>query len=281
MFIEPLMQPESDNSDEILRSEILASYDTIVGTGCMRAINEEAKRIAQARGDVFLEGERGTGRQLFAHWIHRWSPRHAMPLVAVHCAAMSETELGIEIFGSEYSGKFFGTDHPPKSKEGKVEIAGGGTLVIHEIETMPRSLQDELDMYLRAGPFPRAGTGGQPPARACIIATSKNLEQDVEEGRFREDLFYRLVASGNRLTLPPLRNRLEDLPALIELFLSRATNRLRTPPRHLSAAALEALEQYSWPANVAELEHVITRAVRVASQNEIGAEDLQFPLANI
>ena len=129
--MEATKQMEPDSNAEILPSEILANCDTIIGTGCMRSIIEDAKHIAQsniADGSVLVEAESGTGKQLFAHWIHRWSPRHAMPFTTIDCATMSEAALRLEIFGSEHWGKYHGTDQTPKGREGQFELAKVPTL---------------------------------------------------------------------------------------------------------------------------------------------------------
>jgi DNA-binding NtrC family response regulator len=252
-----------------LKSEVDSRYASIIGTSAkIRTVLEAAQRAAKSDAGVLLLGESGTGKELLARSIHQWSPRHAMPLVVINCVALTETLLENELFGHE-RGAFTGAD---RLQKGKLEMAEGGTVFLDEIGDMSLPLQAKLLRVLQDREFHRVGGTRLVSVNIRIIAaTNKDLKQAVKAGDFREDLFFRLNVIG--LTLPPLRERLEDFPALAKFFLSRHSKEAKRPSMWFSPAAMDALVHYSWPGNIRELDNVIARAV-ILSQTEVIEPDV-------
>jgi DNA-binding NtrC family response regulator len=221
---------------------------------------------------VLLLGETGTGKEVFARAIHRWSPRSAKPFIAVNCAAFPENLLENELFGHE-KGAFTGA---AKREPGKIEIAEGGTLFLDEIGDMPLTMQSHLLRVLQDRTFYRVG--GTQEVRTdvrFIAATNKDLNQAIRQGTFREDLYFRLAVIT--IALPPLRERMEDLPSLVHHFLSRPGNVGLCKRLTLSNEALQALQHYPWPGNVRELENVLTRALILCPGDRIEPKHLSLP----
>jgi len=252
-----------------LRSEVETRYATIVGTSPkVKAVMEAAQRAANSDASVLLLGESGTGKELFARSIHQWSPRRAMPFVVINCVALTDTLLENELFGHE-KGAFTGAD---RLQKGKVEMADGGTVFLDEIGDMPLGLQAKLLRVLQDHEFTRVGGIRLVKVNIRVIAaTNRDLKQAIKAGQFREDLFFRLDVVG--LTLPPLRGRPEDIPALAEFFLTRQARDAKRPGMKLSDAAIAAMRGYAWPGNIRELENAIARAV-VLSPHEVIQPDL-------
>ncbi|MBS0152817.1 MAG: sigma-54-dependent Fis family transcriptional regulator [Nitrospira sp.] len=248
-----------------LRSEVDGRYANIVGNSpLVRSVVEAAQRAAKSDAGVLLLGESGTGKELFARSLHQWSPRCAMPLIVINCVALTETLLENELFGHE-RGAFTGAD---RQQKGKLEMADGGTVFLDEIGDMPLTLQAKLLRVLQDREFQRVGGSKTVSVNIRIIAaTNRDLRQAVKAGQFREDLYFRLNVVT--LTLPPLRERQEDVPALAQFFLERHTRDAKRPGMALSAAAVEALTRYSWPGNIRELDNVIARAVVLSPKDTI------------
>ena len=262
-----------DRQVEILRKEIESQYDPIVGTNPKMATQLKiAQQAAASPVTVLLLGETGTGKEVMARSIHRWSPRRAKPFVAVNCAALPETLLENELFGHE-RGAFTGA---LKREPGKIEIAEGGTVFLDEIGDMPMPMQSHLLRVLQDQHFYRVG--GTQPVQAnvrFIAATNKNLAQAIRQGTFREDLYYRLNVIT--ITLPALRERKDDLPALTRYLLSRSIKLGHQERCVLSDAAADMLRGYDWPGNIRELENVLTRAMVLCPQQTIEPEHLCLP----
>jgi len=242
-------------------------------TPAMRALFRAIGRLAQAPLSVLITGETGTGKELVAHALHHESPRARKPFVALNTAAIPAELLESELFGHE-AGAFTGAS---RRHIGRFEQADGGTLFLDEIGDMPLPLQTRLLRVLAEGEFFRVG--GRELIRVdvrVIAATHQPLEQLVTEGRFRADLLHRLDVV--RLQLPPLRERLGDVPQLAENFLALATRKLDTPAKRFSPAALEALQAYAWPGNVRELENVCWRLAALAPGDVITVADLDGAL---
>jgi DNA-binding NtrC family response regulator len=241
----------------VLKSDIQNRYATIVGaSGKIQSVIESAQRAAKSDAGVLLLGESGTGKELFARSIHQWSPRQSMPMVVINCVALTESLLENELFGHE-RGAFTGAD---RLQKGKLEMADGGTVFLDEIGDMSLPLQAKLLRVLQDREFHRVG-GTRPVSVSIrfIAATNKDLKQAVKTGQFREDLFFRLNVVN--LTLPPLRERVEDIEPLANFFLERHTREQKRPGMTLSPASLTALTRYPWPGNIRELENVIARTV--------------------
>ncbi|PWU25577.1 MAG: hypothetical protein C5B48_00640, partial [Candidatus Rokuibacteriota bacterium] len=221
---------------------------------------------------ILIEGESGTGKEVLARAIHRLSARKEGPLIPVNAAAIPEGLLESELFGHE-RGAFTGAI---RARPGRFELAKGGTLLLDEIGDMPLSMQVKILRALQERQIERVG--GVKPIGVdvrIIAATHQNLDALVAEGKFRQDLFYRL--QGVRLTLPPLRDRLDDLPLLVTHLLERAARRLWRTPATVSPEALRCLWTYSWPGNIRELQHVL-EAGMVLSDGVIMPEHLPAPI---
>jgi DNA-binding NtrC family response regulator len=248
-----------------LRSEVAGRYAAIVGNSpSLHAVVEAAQRAAKSDASVLLLGESGTGKELFARSIHQWSHRRSMPLIVINCVALTETLLENELFGHE-RGAFTGAD---RQQKGKLEMADGGTVFLDEIGDMSLPLQAKLLRVLQDREFQRVGGSKTVAVNIRVIAaTNKDLRQAVKDGRFREDLYFRLNVIT--LTLPPLRERRTDIAALAQFFLERHIKDAKRPGMTLSPAALEALTRYPWPGNIRELDNVIARAVVLSPKDTI------------
>jgi two-component system response regulator AtoC len=255
-----------------LRGELARSGSpgAIVGASeAMQRVLRQVRKIAGQKTTVLLEGESGTGKELVARALHEASPRAALPFVAVNCGAIPAELLESELFG-HVKGAF--TD-ATRDKKGLAVEADGGTLLLDEVAELPLGLQVKLLRFLQEEEVrPVGGTRTRRVDVRIVAATARDLRREVDEGRFREDLFWRLNVVPVRL--PPLRERREDIPLLAAHFLARF-GRLRPElAMRLSAEAREALAAHRWPGNVRELEHAIERAVVLAEGQEIREEDL-------
>ncbi len=242
-------------------------------TPAMRALFRAIGRLAQAPLSVLINGETGTGKELVAHALHHESPRAQGPFVALNTAAIPAELLESELFGHE-AGAFTGAQ---RRNVGRFEQANGGTLFLDEIGDMPLPLQTRLLRVLAEGEFFRVG--GRELIRVdvrVIAATHQDLESLVAQGRFRADLLHRLDVV--RLRLPPLRERRDDVAQLADTFLAAAAHKLDTPPKRLTASALQALREHDWPGNVRELENVCWRMAALAASDTIGVADVDSAL---
>jgi two-component system response regulator HydG len=234
-----------------------------------RAALDTIRLVAPTPASVLLTGESGTGKELAARLVHDLSPRAAAPFVPIHCAAIPETLLESELFGHE-KGAFTGA---VARKEGRVERAKGGTLFLDEVGEMPPAAQVKLLRFLQDGVIERVGGNEQLRVDARVVAaTHRDLAQLAREGKFREDLLYRLDVVSVRL--PPLRERREDVLLLAGAFLERTTASLPKRVTGFTPGAAAALERYAWPGNVRELHHAVERAVILCHGEVIDAGDL-------
>jgi len=261
--------------NEILREQLGAKGVTtdriIYRSEKMSALINMAGRVAASRATVLLQGESGTGKELLARLIHHLSPRSARPIIAVNCGALHENLLESELFGHE-KGAFTGAT---ARRIGRFEEADGGTLFLDEIGELSQAVQVKLLRFLQEHEFQRLG--GNQTLRSdvrVISATNRNLEQRVKEGAFREDLFYRLNVV--MMSIPPLRERKEDIPPLIDHFLNRYAEENGKAIDGLSREAQDVLLKYDYPGNVRELENIIERAVVISRDEVISVEDLPF-----
>jgi transcriptional regulator with PAS, ATPase and Fis domain len=235
-----------------------------------RAVLKLASQVAATEATTLLQGESGTGKEVVARFIHRTSPRRSGPFVAINCAALPETLLESELFGFE-RGAFTGAQH---AKPGQIELASGGVLFLDEVTEMPPAAQAKILRVLQEREFVRLG--GTRPVKTnvrVIAASNKDLYDAVDEGQFRADLFYRLNVFD--IHIPPLRERLEDIPELVAGFLRRF-NHTAGHVAAITPGALQALRQHHWPGNVRELRNVIERASIMCEDWTIRAGDLSL-----
>lgn len=260
-------QLRQENQD--LRAEIDLEHNMVGGSSRMREVFEFIRRVAPTDSTVFIHGESGTGKELVARAVHRNSSRAERPFVAINCAAITETLLESELFGHE-KGAFTGAT---AQKKGKVETAEGGTLFLDEVSELAPGLQAKLLRVLQEREFERVGGTRPIPLDIRVIAASnRNLTEAVETGVFRKDLYYRLNVVA--VTMPPLRERREDIPLLADHFIVKASRKCRTRVKPLSAEARACLTTYDWPGNVRELENAVERALVLGSGETLLPEDL-------
>ena len=255
-----------------LLEEVQGTYgfEQIVGRApAMRRVFDVIEKVADADVTVLVRGESGTGKELVARALHYRSPRRHRPLVAMNCAALSRELVESELFGHE-RGAFTGA---VARREGKFEAADGGTLFLDEVGDMPLETQAKLLRAIQEKSFERVG-GNAPIAVdvRLIAATHHDLEAAVREGRFREDLYYRLKVV--EVVLPPLRERREDVPLLIDRFLKDAAERFARPVKSLTGEALRACVAHEWKGNVRELKSAVEQALLLAPGAELTAADL-------
>jgi DNA-binding NtrC family response regulator len=255
---------------ELLSEEADKRYHLVVGKNeAMKEAIETARKAAASKATVLLLGESGTGKEVFARAIHNWSERRSQPFVAINCVGLSRELLESELFGHE-KGAFTGAD---QLKKGKMELANGGTVFLDEVGDVSPELQTKLLRFLQEREFDRVG--GLRPIHVdvrIISATNRNLDASVKESRFREDLYHRLNVIP--ITLPPLRERKEDVPSLCQYFLRRYSLESKKNFTEITKEAEERLLSYDWPGNVRELANVIERAVVLGQGPGLTSQDL-------
>jgi two-component system nitrogen regulation response regulator NtrX len=240
----------------------------------MRRLREEIEMVAPVPSPVLVTGESGSGKELVARGIHALSGRTRGEFLAINCAALPENLVESELFGYE-AGAFTGAD---RARKGAFETAAGGTLLLDEIGELPLPAQAKLLRVLEERKVTRVGGSRAIPAKTRVVAaTNRNLEEEIAARRFRQDLFFRL--NVHALRVPPLRERLSDVPLLAEHLLAEASERLGVPPKTLSAEALRRLQSYDWRRNnIRELRNVVERLLISAPGSEITAEDVPSDL---
>ena len=260
--------------NKALRSKIvsLENVEDLIGSSePMIKVLKEVEQVAQSNSPVIITGESGTGKELIARAIHSNSKRKFSPLVSVHCGALTESLLESELFGHE-KGAFTGAMY---NRKGRFEMADGGTIFLDEIATISPKMQIELLRVLETKTFIRVGGNKEITSDFRVIcASNKNLKQMVNDGLFREDLYYRLNVVNVRI--PPLRERIEDIPMLVDHFLKKYCTSMSRNIMTIDKAAMKRLEQYDFPGNVRELENMIERAIVVGNEKEIRLKDLPF-----
>ncbi|HDM32908.1 MAG TPA: sigma-54-dependent Fis family transcriptional regulator [Deltaproteobacteria bacterium] len=239
----------------------------------MREVIDLVQQVAPSQATVLILGESGTGKEVIANLIHRMSPRGSRPMVKVNCAALPETLIEAELFGYE-KGAFTGA---VSSREGRFEAADMSTIFLDEVGEIPPEVQVKLLRILQEGKLERLGSNKTITVDTRIIAaTNKDLETMVKQGGFREDLYWRLNVIS--IHLPPLRERKEDIPALVQYFLSRFARKNNKDIKGIETKAMDALLGYEWPGNVRELENVIERCVVLDRDSVIATDDLPSEL---
>jgi DNA-binding NtrC family response regulator len=256
----------------VLRERInrhASAKNFIASSQTMQDVLELAARVAPLDTTVLVHGESGTGKEFIVRLIHDQSPRAAAPFVSINCAALTETLLESELFG-HVRGSFTGA---VRDKAGLFEVAGAGTIFLDEIGEIAPTVQAKLLRALQEREIRRVGAERSIKVNARVVAaTNRDLRTAVDAGTFREDLYFRLGAFI--ITVPPLRDRREDIPPLVHNFLTRAASRMKKDVSSVSADAMTALMNYRWPGNVRELEHAVERAVILANNPNIRVRDL-------
>ena len=268
-------QLEAENTRLKAKVSELTLPSPIIGDSSrMRRVLEMISTVAGTDANVVIRGESGTGKELIARAIHSQSERRFFPIVAVNCGSIPETLLESELFGHE-KGAFTGAQY---RRKGKIELAHGGTLFLDEIGDIPTKMQVDLLRVLETRRFHRLGGNQEITSDFRLVcATNRDLEALIEEGSFREDLYYRINVFV--IDLPPLRDRPEDIPALTRHFIEKYAHAMGKPTKDVSPEVEALLVSYSWPGNVRELENAVERAMVVGREPSIQPDDLPLPLA--
>ncbi|MBK8726651.1 MAG: sigma-54-dependent Fis family transcriptional regulator [Holophagaceae bacterium] len=259
------------NSDSLLPdSPWMDPLDPFLGVSPqIQSLRADALKVAQGNGPVLIQGETGTGKGVLAKWLHWAGPRREAPFVDLNCAGLNPDFLETELFGHR-KGAFTGADQP---KRGLIELADQGTLFLDEIGDMETGVQAKVLKVIEEKRFRRLGeVQDQTVDIRLVAATHQNLEKSIRLGRFRRDLFFRI--STFTLSLPPLRQRLQDLPVLSALILAELSRELGKPGLTLAKLSIEAMEAHRWPGNIRELRNSLERAAIRCEDREIWPEDL-------
>jgi DNA-binding NtrC family response regulator len=258
--------------NEALKRKVitLEDIDDLIGKSeAIRKVLKQVESVAQSNASVIITGESGTGKELVARAIHSNSPRKYFPLISVHCGALTESLLESELFGHE-KGAFTGAT---LNRKGRFEMADGGTIFLDEIATISPKMQIELLRVLETKSFVRVGGNKEISSDFRVIcATNRDLRGMVKNGTFREDLFYRLNVVN--ITIPPLRERTEDIPLLVNHFIKKYCTSMSRDMIKIEPAAIRHLERFEFPGNVRELENMIERAIVIGNGKEIRLKDL-------
>jgi len=260
------------DENETLKKKVVSLEnvgDLIGNSEAMKDMLREVESVAQTNSSVIITGESGTGKELVAKAIHANSPRKFFPFVSVHCGALTESLLESELFGHE-KGAFTGAMY---NRKGRFEMADSGSIFLDEIATISTKMQVELLRVLESKTFMRVGGNKEISSDFRVIcATNKDLKSMVEKGTFREDLFYRLNVVN--IHIPPLRERLTDIPLLVDYFIKKYCTSMNKPPATIDPTALKRLQEFNFPGNIRELENMIERAIVVGDGKKIGLKDL-------
>ncbi len=273
LAIEKVLRSRRLEDENRRLAEALGERDRLVdlvgSAPSMQRLFRQVEKLAATAATILLTGESGTGKELAARALHTLSRRAEQAFVAVNCAAIPEGLLESEFFGVE-KGAYTGAD---RSREGKFEAADGGTLFLDEVGELPTAIQPKLLRVLQEGRFTRVGGSREQTADVRLVAaTNRDLAEEVESGRFREDLYCRLNVVP--LKMPPLRQRREDIPRLVEHFTARAARRHGVRVEPFPAAVMKRLLDYGWPGNVRELGNAVERLVLLAEDGRVSAHDL-------
>ena len=248
----------------------LENVEDLIGRSeAIKKVLKDIESVAQSNSSVVITGESGTGKELVARAIHSNSTRRYFPLVSVHCGALTESLLESELFGHE-KGAFTGAMY---NRKGRFEMADNGTIFLDEIATISTRMQIDLLRVLESKKFVRVGGNKEISSDFRVIcATNRDLKSMLENGTFREDLYYRLNVVN--IYVPPLRERIEDIPLLVDYFIGKYCSSMNRPPVTIESAALKRLEEFSFPGNVRELENMIERAIVIGNGKKISLKDL-------
>ncbi len=260
------------DENETLKNQVvsLENVSDLIGQSeAMKKVLREIESVAQSSASVIITGESGTGKELVARAIHSNSSRKFFPMISVHCGALTESLLESELFGHE-KGAFTGAVY---NRKGRFEMADSGTIFLDEIATISPKMQVELLRVLESKSFVRVGGNKEITSDFRVIcATNRDLKTMVEKGIFREDLFYRLNVVN--INVPPLRERIEDIPLLVDHFIKKYCLSMNRPIVNIDAIALKRLEEFPFPGNIRELENMVERAIVVGNGKKISIKDL-------
>jgi len=274
-----LKQRHLEAENTLLKAKVseLTLPSPIIGESSrMRRVLDMISTVAGTDANVVIRGESGTGKELIARAIHSQSERRFFPIVAVNCGSIPETLLESELFGHE-KGAFTGAQY---RRKGKIELAHGGTLFLDEIGDIPTKMQVDLLRVLETRRFHRLGGNQEVTSDFRLVcATNRDLEALIEEGSFREDLYYRINVFV--IDLPPLRDRPDDIPALTRHFIEKYAHAMGKPVKDVSPEVEALLVSYAWPGNVRELENAVERAMVIGREDSVQPEDLPLPLARL
>jgi DNA-binding NtrC family response regulator len=258
--------------NQVLKERVvsLENIEDLIGTSeAMQSVLKEVESVAQSNSSIIISGESGTGKELIARAIHTNSPRKFFPLVSVHCGALTESLLESELFGHE-KGAFTGAMY---NRKGRFEMADGGTIFLDEIATISTKMQVELLRVLESKSFIRVGGNKEITSDFRVIcATNRDLKTMVENGTFREDLYYRLNVVN--IHVPPLRERAEDIPLLVDYFIKKYCTSMNKLPVSIEPSALKRLQEFDFPGNIRELENMVERAIVIGNGKKITIKDL-------
>ncbi|MFQ5651064.1 MAG: sigma-54-dependent transcriptional regulator [bacterium] len=252
-----------------LRQQIRGSYEMVGESRAMKEILDQIAKVAPTPGRVLITGESGTGKELIARAIHQNSPRKKGPFIKVNCAAIPEELIESELFGS-VKGAFTGAT---ENRDGKFSLAHGGTIFLDEIGDMSLKVQSKVLRVLQEGEFEKVGGSKTIQVDVRVLAaTNKDLEQEAKQGRFRDDLYFRLNVIP--IVSPPLRRRKEDIPILVQHFIATFSRENGYPARQLSHEAMQALQAYGWPGNIRELRNIVERFMIMCPSEVVNLTDL-------
>jgi len=261
-----------EDENQTLKKKVitLENVEDLIGeSDAMKNLFREVESVAQTNSSVIISGESGTGKELVARAIHANSPRRFFPFVSVHCGALTESLLESELFGHE-KGAFTGAMY---NRKGRFEMADSGSIFLDEIATISTKMQVELLRVLESKTFMRVGGNKEIYSDFRVIcATNKDLKSLVEQGTFREDLYYRLNVVN--IHIPPLRDRIADIPLLVDYFIKKYCMSMNKPPAAIDQTALKRLQEFNYPGNIRELENMIERAIVVGDGKRITLKDL-------
>ena len=261
----------SENTE--LREKLKEKYNIVGNSLEMQSLHAQIQKAGPSDGRVLIYGENGTGKELVAHAIHQNSPRWNTQFIKVNCAAIPEELIESELFGHE-KGSFTGAT---SQLIGKFELADGGTIFLDEIGDMSQKTQAKVLRVLQDGEFQRVGGKSAIKVNVRVItATNKNLQEEIDKGNFREDLYYRLNVIP--IFVPPLRQHWEDIPELVIYFISEFCNESGRKPKSFSSNAMEVLMNYNWPGNIRQLKHIVERLLIMVDQDDIVDLDVNWAL---
>ena len=260
--------------NEILKSQITPTDEMVGESAAISHLRSQIDRVAGSKLGVLISGENGTGKQLVANAIHHQSDRASKTFIPLNCAALPDELIESELFGHE-RGAFTGAD---SRRQGRFELADGGTLFLDEIGDMSLKAQAKVLRVLETGEVERLGGNQIRTVDVRIIAaTNKNLPEEIENGRFRRDLFYRLNVVP--IAIPPLRERTEDIPLLVKYFADRLQLNMGSTPKVIDPGAYAVFQSYSWPGNIRELKNIVERLLIMVNRDVVMAPDVAEALA--